>query len=141
MKNLKLMMMTLMMSFVTMFTFGQTITSKPIYDNKIEIIKTSYNGVLFMYQNPEYQYIIDIVSFSVDSKNKAIELIDKAIFILKMEKTSKEQHIEDKFEKLELIRYGFNQKEVGISNGKNRAYFFTEKELLKIKESIENYKF
>jgi hypothetical protein len=77
----------------------------------------------------------------VKTKEEAIELLNKAIFILNMEKTDKAQNIEDKFQNLYLVRYGFSQKQVGISKGKDRPYFFKEKELLMIKLAIENYKF
>ncbi len=98
-------------------------------------------GIWFGYQNPDYTTIIDIVSFTASSKSSAIALIEKAIFILGMEKTDKEQHIYDNFDGVKLVRYGFSQKEVGLSDGKARATFFNLKQLNKIKLALENFNY
>jgi hypothetical protein len=80
--------------------FAQTITPKPIYEGSqsltIDILQSG--RIWFGFQNPDYETIVDIKSFTVNSKDKAIELIDKAIYILAMNKTDRDQHIRDEYE-------------------------------------------
>jgi hypothetical protein len=80
--------------------FAQTITPIPIYKGSqsltIDILQSG--RIWFGFQNPDYQTIVDIKSFTVNSKDKAIELIDKAIYILAMNKTDRDQNIRDEYE-------------------------------------------
>ena len=138
-------MKTILSIFIALISFSgisQTITPKPIYkDITVTISEMENGGIWFGYQNPDYTTIIDIVSFTATSKSSAIALIEKAIFVLGMEKTDKEQHIYDNFESVQLVRYGFAQKQVYLSNGKDRATFFNLKRLSEIKLSLENFNY
>ncbi len=122
---------------------AQTISEKPIYKgiNGLTIRELNSGTIFFSYQNPEYTTIVDVVSFTASSKLKAIQLIEKAITILGMEKTDKEQHISDTFEGVELARYGFSQKQISLSNGKNRGIYLTSKDCNKIKDALLNYQY
>jgi hypothetical protein len=134
--------LSIFIAFISFTAISQTITPKPIYkDITITISEMDNGGIWFGYQNPDYTTIIDIVSFTASSKSSAIALIEKAIFILGMEKTDKEQHIYDNFDGVKLVRYGFSQKEVGLSDGKARATFFNLKQLNKIKLALENFNY
>jgi len=122
---------------------AQTITEKPIYNgaNRLTISELSGGAIYFGYQNPEYTTIIDIVSFTAGSKSKALQLIEKAITILGMAKTDKEQHIKDSFEGVQLVRYGFWQKRIFLSNGNDRGLDLTLKDCNKIKNALEIYEY
>jgi hypothetical protein len=96
-------------------------------------------AIAFLYQDTDYSAIVAIESFYVDSKVKALELIEKAIYILNIEKTDKEQNIEDKFGSLKLVRYGFDQKSVHIFNRKLKGLNVNLKELEKIKKALQEY--
>jgi hypothetical protein len=134
--------LTIFIAFISFTAISQTITPKPIYkDITVTISEMENGGIWFGYQNPDYTTIIDIVSFTATSKSSAIALIEKAIFVLGMEKTDKEQHIYDNFESVQLVRYGFAQKQVYLSNGKDRATFFNLKRLNEIKLSLENFNY
>lgn len=127
---------------ISLTAFSQTVTPKPIYKDFALTIKELEGGqIWFAYQNPEYTTIIDIVYFTADSKLKAIALIDKAIFILGMETTDKEQHINDYFEGVQLVRYGFAQKQVYLSNEKDRGIPLNLKRLNEIKLALENFNY
>jgi hypothetical protein len=128
--------------FISFNATSQTITPKSIYKDFALTVKELEGGqIWFAYQNPEYTTIIDIVYFTTDSKLKAIALIEKAIFILGMETTDKEQHINDNFEGVQLVRYGFAQKQVYLSNEKDRGIPLNLKRLNEIKLSIENFNY
>jgi hypothetical protein len=122
---------------------AQTITAKPIYKGaqSLSIIEMSGGGIFFGYQNDDYKTIVDIVSFSVDSKSKAIELIDKSIKVLNMEKTDKEQDIYDKFEDIRLIRFGFMQNRIILLNSKNNGLTLSLKDCNNIKAALLNYQY
>ena len=133
----------LLFTLVSINVFSQTISQKPIYEGSQRVSITEFNtgAIGFSYQNPDYKTIIDIVGFYVNSKTKAIELIDKAIFILNMEKTDKDQNINDNIGNIGLIRYGFAQKTIYIQNKDRKAIQLEMKELLKIKLALENYSY
>jgi len=122
---------------------AQTITAKPIYKGaqSLSIIELRGGGIYFGYQNDDYKTIVDIVSFSVDSKSKAIELIDKSINILNMEKTDTEQDIHDEFEGIKLFRFGFMQNRVILLNSKNNGLTLTLKDCNKIRAALLNYQY
>ena len=132
-------------AFIALISFtsiSQTITPKAIYkDFSLTVNEMDGGGIWFGYQNPDYTTIIDIVSFTTPSKLKAIALIEKAIFILSMEKTDKDQDIRDNFEGVELVRYGFAQKQVYLSDGKDRATSLNLKRLDVLKSALENYNY
>jgi hypothetical protein len=138
-------MKIILSTFIALISFtaiSQTITPKPIYkDFALTVSEMDGGGIWFGYQNPDYTTIIDIVSFTTSSKSSAIALIEKAILILGMEKTDKEQHIYDNFENVKLVRYGFAQKQVYLSDGEDRATFFNLKRLNEIKLSLENFNY
>jgi hypothetical protein len=145
MKN-KLSLLLILFGFLFFSTNSinaQTITEKPIYKgiNGLTIRELKSGGIYFSYQNPEYTTIVDIVSFNTSSKLNAIQLFEKAITILGMEKTDKEQHIIDNFEGVELARYGFSQKQISLSNGKNRGIYLTLKDCNKIKDALSEYQY
>jgi hypothetical protein len=117
-------MKTIILALITFLSFdsiSQTVTPKPIYNGaqRLTIVEIAEGGgrIHFMFQNPDYKTVIDIVSFTVSSKTEAIELIEKVQFILAMEKTDKDQDIRDDFSGVKLTRYGFNQKEVYLGKG------------------------
>ena len=125
-------------------SIAQTISSKPIYSGSqsldIQEMNTS-GGILFLYQDPNYKAIVEITSFGVSSKSKAIEMIDKALFILDMEKTDKDQDISDNIGNVQFKRYGFSQKAIFISKEPDKALRLERKELLKIKQALEIYSY
>jgi hypothetical protein len=126
-------------------TIAQTITPKPIYEGRqsLTISKLESGAIYFGFQNTDYQTIIDRKSFTVSSKEKAIELMDRALYILSMDKTDKDQNIEDKFQDdienefdyVSLKRYGFAQNKVYVGN----RLMLTNNECIKIKEALINY--
>jgi hypothetical protein len=128
----------------TLFSFAlnsQTITAKPIYKGSQNLIIEEFESgaIGFFYQDSDYQTIVKITSFIVNSKQLTLELIDKAITILAMEKTDKEQNIEDNIAGLRIVRYGFTQKFIYISNKENKSLILGLKELQKIKQALEVY--
>jgi hypothetical protein len=118
-------------------TIAQTITPKPIYEGRqsLTISKLESGAIYFGFQNPDYQTIIDRKSFTVSSKEKAIELMDRAVYILSMDKTDKDQDIEDKFNDVRITRYGFAQYKVYVGND----LMLTNNECNKIKQALKNY--
>ncbi len=125
-------------------SFAQTISAKPIYEGSqsLRIQKLGNTGAIsFLYQDSDYQYIVAITSFWVESKDKAIEIIDKALFILNMDKTDKDQDISDSLGNIQFIRYGFSQKAIYISGRNGKSLRLGSKELLEIKNSLETYQY
>jgi hypothetical protein len=122
---------------------AQIITEKPIYkgSSSLTIKELSGGSIYFGYQNPDYTTIVDIVSFSTYSKAKAIELIEKAINILEMEKTDRDQNIQDSFDGVDLIRYGFWQNRINLSDGKESGLVLSMKECNKIREALMSYEY
>jgi|LakMenEpi03Aug12_release.lakeMendotaPanAssembly.Ray.scaffolds.fasta_scaffold490716_1 hypothetical protein len=120
---------------------AQTITKKPIYEGvqSLSIIESGQR-IGFLYQDSDYTTIVAIESFYLNSKSDAIKLIEKAIAMLKMEKTDKDQNIEDYFNGLRLVRYGFMQKKICIFNEDRKDLTLNLKTLEKIKIAIEEYK-
>lgn len=98
--------------------FGQTISEKPIYvgEHGVLIQKLGNTGAIsFLYQDSDYQSIVVITSFWVGSKSKAIEMVDKALFILNMDKTDKDQNINYGLGNIQFNRYGFSQEVIYVS--------------------------
>lgn len=117
----------------------QTITSKPIFSGGVKCpvysIEKSDLGIGFFYQDSEYQYITAIESFYLPSIEKCIEFLNKIYFILEMPKTGKNQDINETFERISIIRYGFSQNVVYV--GKDYKDFRMSKNLLqRIKKSL-----
>ena len=139
-------MKTLILLFTSIFclgAYGQTVSKKPIYNGSqsLSITELEDGRIFFSFQDSEYSAIVAIVSFSVSSKSKAIELIDKAIFILAMDKTDNDQQINDQFERVELRRYGFNQKVIYLSDNRKKSLKLNLKELQKIKLALDGYSY
>ena len=136
-------MRTFLSALITLISFtatSQTITPKPIYkDIALTISELESGRIYFGYQNPEYTTIIDIVSFTALSKSNALALLDKCVLILNMESTSRDQHINDNFGGVQIARYGFAQKQVFLSDGKNLGLGLNQRQLNKIKLALENY--
>lgn len=135
-------MKTFFLTLITLISFysnSQTIDSKPIYVGyqNLKVNEMENGTIWFGFQNPDYTTIVDIVSFTCESKTKAIELVDKVIFILAMEKTDKEQHIRDVFLGVDLVRYGFAQKQVYLGKG----LILSLKECNNIKKGLESYQY
>ena len=125
-------------------SIAQTISAKPIYEGSQSLVIQEMNtsgGILFLYQDPNYKAIVEITSFGVSSKSKAIELIEKGLYILDMDKTDKDQDISDRIGKIQFKRYGFSQKAMFISEEPNKALRLERKELLKIKNALETYSY
>lgn len=121
---------------------AQKITAKPIYKGSQSLTIQKLNdteAIAFFYQDSDYQAIVEITSFWVASKTEAINMIDKALFILGMEKTDKDQDITDNIGDIQFIRYGFAQKAIYISGKNNKSLRLDKKELLKIKAALETY--
>ena len=141
---MKRLTLSLLLLFISVATFSQTIDKKPIFKNpyaSLEIVEMKGGSIVFLYQNPEYTTIVNIVSFRVNSKESALALMDKIIYLLEMEKTGKDEHIRDKFETIDLVRYSFSQKRVDVSNGKDRGLSFNKTITLKIKTALEEYNY
>jgi hypothetical protein len=120
--------------------FSQTIKKPPIFEGS-ESLTVDFIGkgsVIFMYQNPEYKSIIDIVSFTIPNLDNAIALMDKVLYILEMPKTGEDEHIYDKFLTAELARYGFRQDVIYVSEKGSsvRGKTFDEKEAKELKEAL-----
>ena len=119
----------------------------PTYRDKnfLEIEELEPGYIYFAGQNSEYEHIINTASFSLDNKKDAIALIEKAIFILGMETTGNDQNISDTFQKIELRRYGFDQKNIHFmwfEYGDYKSFNpFNLQELKNIKTALENYKY
>jgi hypothetical protein len=136
--------------FLTLFTLlslnsiAQTISAKPIYEGSqsLRINEMDTTGAIsILYQDTDYKVITKITSFWVASKSKAIEMIDKALFILNMDKTDKDQNITDNIGNIQFKRYGFSQKAIYISGKNNKSLMLESKELLKIKSALETYSY
>lgn len=147
-------MKTILFLFASTICFSQTISRAPIYkgewptykgNNSFEIEESDLGGIRFYGQNSEYEHIINIISFSLDNKKDAIALIEKAIFMLGMETTGNDQNISDTFQKLELKRYGFDQKNINVMWYEDGGYKsfnpFNLQELKNIKTALENFKY
>jgi hypothetical protein len=134
-----------LISICSLTSYSQTISAKPIYEGSQRLIIKELTGgrgaISFLYQDSDYQTIIAITSFWVASKSKAVELIDKALFILAMDKTDKDQDITDNIGNIQFKRYGFSQKTVYISGNNNKTLGLDNKELLKIKNALETYQY
>lgn len=132
------------LTLISINSIAQTISAKPIYEGSqsLDIQEMNKSGrILFLYQDPNYKAIVSITSFGVSSKSRAIEIIDKALFILDMEKTDKDQDISDKIGNVQFKRYGFSQKAIFISEEPDKALRLERKELLKIKNALETYSY
>lgn len=136
----KLFLVFVIQLFTIISVFSQTISKPPIFQGS-ERLTVQFLGeeqVMFLYQNPEYTSIIDIVSFTVSNLDNAIALMDKVLYILEMPETGKDEHINDTFLQTSLVRYGFLQKVVLVSekNGPNRGKQFNKKEATELKEAL-----
>ena len=134
-------MKTILFLFASTICFSQTISKAPIYeDANLTITELEYGFIYFGGQDSDYTLIIQIVSFSLRNKTDAIALIDKAISMLGMEKTEVDQTISDKFQKLNLTRYGFAQNKIHFSWLKDGVYVslnpFNLQELENIKAAL-----
>jgi len=138
MKNLFL--LSVIQLFTIISVFSQTISKPPIFQGteRLTVQFVGEEKVIFLYQNPEYTSIIDIVSFSVPNLDNAIALMDKVLYILEMPETGEDEHIYDNFLQTSLARYGFLQKEVYVSEkgGSYRGKKFDKKEATKLKEAL-----
>lgn len=119
----------------------------PTYRDKnfLEIEENESGYINFSGQNAEYEHIVNTAIFSLNNKNDAIALIDKAIFMLGMETTNADQNIKDTFQKIELRRYGYDQKNINFMWFEYGDYKnfnpFNLQELKNIKAALENYKY
>jgi|GEM_PF-3082397 len=129
----------LLITFISVSCFSQTITKPKIYKGEIFISELSNGVIYFSYQNPNYKTIIDIVSFSTTNKDSAIFLMSEAIRVLEMEKTARNQHIEHKVNGVFLKRYSFWQTRICLSDGNNPDFTASKKQLLKYKKALEEY--
>lgn len=129
--------------FTTSTIKAQTITPKPIYEGaqNLTIKEFDTGAIAFLYQDADYSAIVAIESFYVNSKSEAISLIQKAIDILSMQETDKNQDIEDRIGALKLVRYGFSQYKIHIFNRKMKQLSLTKEELEKIKEALQKYSY
>jgi hypothetical protein len=127
-------------TLISLYSNAQKITPKPIYEGlqSLRIVELGSGEIGFIYQNPEYSMIIDLISFTCKSKTDAIKLMDKVIFILEMGKTDKEQNIIDEFESISLVRYGISQKVVYCNGFGLRLNL---KICNKIKKALESYEY
>jgi len=145
---------TILFLFASTICLSQTISKSPIYvgewptyrdKNFLEIEESESGYIYFSGQDSEYEHIINIASFSLSSKKDAIAYIDKAIFMLGMEKTNEDQNISDTFQKIELKRYGFDQQNIHFmwfEYGDYKSFNpFNLQELKNIKTALENYKY
>ena len=136
----KLFLVFVIQLFTIISVFSQTISKPPIFQGS-ERLTVQFLGeeqIMFLYQNPEYTSIIDIVSFTVSNLDNAIALMDKVLYILEMPETGKDEHIYDNFLQTSLVRYGFLQKVVLVSekNGPNRGKSFNKKEAEELKAAL-----
>jgi len=120
---------------------SQTISKAPIMVGDLKIDELKSGRISFFYQNPEYKSIIDLVGFIMKDKKQAIFLMDEAIRILQMEETDKSQHIRHSVGNAELVRYGFRQDAIYISDREHRGYPLLEYNCLNIKEALESYEY
>lgn len=140
-------MKTILLTVITLLslnTIAQTISAKPIYEGSQSLVIKEMDapgGIALLYQDSDYKTIVAITSFWVASKSKAIEMIDKALFILSMDKTDKDQDITDNIGSVQFKRYGFSQKAIYISGKNNKPLRLDSKELLKIKSALETYSY
>lgn len=124
--------------------YSQTIRKPPIFEGKgKQSLTVDFSGgtgpkVIFLYQNPEYETIIDIVSFSVPNLDNAITLMDKVLYILEMPETGEDEHIVDKLFTLALDRYGFKQGVVYVSEKSSsvRGVQFDKTSAKELKEAL-----
>jgi len=137
MKNLLLMIALFGFAFSVK---SQTLTKPPIYDWGIKVqFLGEENSIHFLYQNPQYSplVLIDLIDFVLPNIDEAINLTDKILFILEMEKTEKNINITDDFFDVSLIRYGFKQKEVHVGP-KNAVmgWRFKEEDTIRLKNAL-----
>jgi hypothetical protein len=136
----KLFLVFVIQLFTIISVFSQTISKPPIFQGS-ERLTVQFLGeeqIMFLYQNPEYTSIIDIVSFTVSNLDNAIALMDKVLYILEMPETGKDEHIYDNFLQTSLARYGFLQKVVLVSekNSSIRGKSFNKKEAEELKAAL-----
>ena len=135
-------LLLLLLSLLSFTSYSQTITKSKIYKRGLFSVSEMSDGrILFIYQNPKYQTIIDLVSFSTTNKDSAIFLIDESLRILEMEKTSRDQHIRHKVNKISIVRYGFAQKGIHLYDGESPSLGMNKRLLLKVKQALNNYSY
>lgn len=140
-------MKTIFLTVITLLSLNsiaQTISAKPIYEGSQSLLikeMDTTGAIAFLYQDSDYKSIVAVTSFWVASKSKAIEMIDKALFILGMDKTDKDQNITDSLGNVQFTRYGFSQKAIYISGKNSKPLNLESKELLKIKIALETYSY
>ena len=119
---------------------AQTITKSPVFETSMQslTISASDDGktLFWLYQNPKYQAIIDIVSFNT-SKEEGVELMDECVRLLEMERTGKDNDIRHKFAGVSMTRYGFSQKIIRLHEGLQ----VNKRMALKIKQKIIDYNY
>lgn len=130
---------TITVCLLCLVSNGQTIDKSPIYNGsqRLTVQELGRGGVLFLYQNPKYTQIVDIVSFSVKSKEDAINLMNECLRILLMPKTGKDNHIRHQAVGVSMVRYGFSQKVVHLHEGLK----LTERDCQKIIQALNSYIF
>jgi len=126
---------------VNSFSYSQTVTKKYIFKGLMTISEMESGRIWFGYQNPEYKYATDIVYFATTNKDSAIFVMDEALRILEMDKTDRDVDIEHKVDGVFMIRYGFAQKAIFLSNGKERGYRATKKQLTLYREKLMEYSY
>ena len=135
-------MKTIFFLFASTICFSQTISKAPIYEgaNSFKIHEAEYGFINFFGQNSDYTLITETIYFSLRNKKDAIALIEKAISMLGMEKTEVDQTISDKFQKLNLTRYGFSQNQIHLAWYQDGVYVslnpFNLQELENIKAAL-----
>jgi len=131
MKNIIL--LAVIQLITTISVFSQTVSKPAIYtqaDQRFSIEYLEVGGdigtlIYWGYQDPKYSTIVKLISFSQPNIVASIKLVDKIIFMLGMEETSKDQDINDTFttavssEELSLNRFGFDQKVIYILHKEN----------------------
>ena len=132
---------TITLLFLSFSVFSQNLSKKDIWNKNVTISEYPSGAIGFHYQNPDYQQIVDIVSFSTTNKDSALLLMDEALKILEMEKPPKDQRIEHEVDGVKLTRYAFAPKIVYISDGEDRALMTRKKTLMKYKEALEAYEY
>jgi hypothetical protein len=117
---------------------AQTITKPPIFTAKYKSLTVKNGGcntcIMFLFQHPDYNTFVDIVSFTVPSIDDAIALTDKMIEILEMPETGKEEHIHDNYKYVNIVRYGFQQKAIHVGSEKKRQ--FSKPEINKLRLAL-----
>jgi hypothetical protein len=120
---------------------SQTISKLPIYQGDMLIEEMPSGRIIFIYQDPEYKYIIENISFTTDNKKEALFLISEALRLINMDPTDESQHITHYVSGIKLIRYGFNQKAIYISKKEERGIASYEENLMLYKDALERYEY